>query len=60
MVSVNRNNIPIRDSVIYTVCVNSVAYKFITTVVNLEEEHMIACNRPRDGGINSGICFNAA
>ncbi|KAJ5229151.1 hypothetical protein N7489_009859 [Penicillium chrysogenum] len=37
-----RNNIPIRDSVIYTVCVNSVAYKFITTVVNLEEDSDVA------------------
>jgi hypothetical protein len=37
-----RNNILTRDSVIYTVCVNSVAYKFITTVVNLEEDSDVA------------------
>ncbi|CAG8890453.1 unnamed protein product [Penicillium egyptiacum] len=37
-----RNNISTHDSIIYTVCVNAVAYKFITTVVNLEEDTDVA------------------
>ncbi|KAJ5952952.1 uncharacterized protein N7479_011365 [Penicillium vulpinum] len=40
--SLLRNNISGRESIIYTVCVNSVAYKFITTVVNLEKDTDLA------------------
>ncbi|KAJ5447348.1 hypothetical protein N7445_002169 [Penicillium cf. griseofulvum] len=40
--SLLRNNISTRESIIYTVCVNAVAYKFITTVVNLEEDTDVA------------------
>ncbi|KUM66511.1 hypothetical protein ACN42_g614 [Penicillium freii] len=40
--SLLRNKVPTRESIIYTVCVNSVAYKFISTVVNLEEDADLA------------------
>lgn len=40
--SLLRNKIPTRESIIYTVCVNSVAYKFISTVLNLEEDTDLA------------------
>lgn len=40
--SLLRNKIPTRESIIYTVCVNAVAYKFISTVVNLEEDTDLA------------------
>ncbi|KAJ5607736.1 hypothetical protein N7537_004355 [Penicillium hordei] len=40
--SLLRNKIPTRESIIYTVCVNSVAYKFISTVINLEEDTDLA------------------
>ncbi|KAJ5213899.1 hypothetical protein N7449_001068 [Penicillium cf. viridicatum] len=40
--SLLRNKIPTRESIIYTVCVNSVAYKFISTVLNLEEDPDLA------------------
>ncbi|KAJ6124374.1 hypothetical protein N7471_011691 [Penicillium samsonianum] len=40
--SLLRNSIPTRESIIYTVCFNAVAYKFITTVINLEEDTDLA------------------
>ncbi|KAJ5372921.1 hypothetical protein N7517_004927 [Penicillium concentricum] len=40
--SLLRGNISTRESIIYTVCVNAVAYKFITTVVNLEQDTDLA------------------
>lgn len=31
------------ESIIHTVCVNAVAYKFLTTVINLEDDRDLAC-----------------
>ncbi|KAJ5824879.1 hypothetical protein N7447_007219 [Penicillium robsamsonii] len=40
--SLLRGNISTRESIIYTVCVNAVAYKFITTVISLEQDTDLA------------------
>ncbi|OQE41980.1 hypothetical protein PENCOP_c004G03194 [Penicillium coprophilum] len=40
--SLLRGNVSTRESIIYTVCVNAVAYKFLITLVNLEEDTDLA------------------
>ncbi|EKV09902.1 hypothetical protein PDIG_27900 [Penicillium digitatum PHI26] len=40
--SLLRNKIPTRKSIIYTICYSAIAYWFIVTIVNLQEDADLA------------------
>jgi hypothetical protein len=40
--SLLRNKAPQHESIIYVVCVNAVAYKFLTTMISLEDDQELA------------------